>query len=289
MTCPPVSAVVLLLSSMLLSACSAISFGVANLPAHFSRSQRDANVSFGAATWQKLDVYRPDHSSGAVPVVVFWYGGGWTKGSKDQYRFVGVALASLGYVAVLPDYRFYPQVRFPEFLDDAALAVAWVQSHAAEFGGDPERIVLMGHSAGAHMAAMLALNESYLARAGVDTRNVVGLIGLSGPYELTPNDPTLEAIFAAPYTPHDWQVMPYVSAKGPPALLVHGADDKVVWPRNSEHLAAALADDQVPVSLRVYPGRGHADTVAALSWVLRFRCPTLSDIDQFLRSLLNRS
>lgn len=285
MVAPRAPVILLTICSLLLSACSAVSFAVANLPARFARCDRIAAVPFGPAAWQRADLYRPARVHGAVPVIVFWYGGGWTDGARAQYRFVGAALASLGYVVVLPDYRRYPQVRFPVFLEDAAAAVAWVQAHAGEYGGDPHRIVLMGHSAGAHMAAMLALNPVYLRQAGVDTRNITGLVGLSGPYELAPNTPTLNAIFAAPYTPADWQVLPHVGADAPPTLLVHGAADALVWESNSQHLAEALRRHGVPVTLAVYPGRGHGDTVAALSWVARFRAPTLEDIGRFLRTL----
>jgi len=191
----------------------------------------------------------------------------------------------LGYVAVLPDYRLYPQVKFPQFLEDAAQSVAWVQAHVGEYGGDARRIVLMGHSAGAHMAAMLALNHDYLKHAGVDTHHIVGLIGLSGPYELAPDTPMLNAIFAAPYTPQDWQVLPHVTADAPAALLIHGGNDKVVWTSNTEHLGNALRQLAVPVTVRIYPNRGHADTVASLAWVARFRAPTLADIDRFMHSL----
>jgi acetyl esterase/lipase len=277
--------ILLSFSMLLLSACSAASFGIADFPARFAHAQRTANVPFGSAPWQRADVYQPRHITGAVPVIVFWYGGAWTEGNKDEYRFVGAALASLGFVAVLPDYRLYPQVKFPVFLDDAAAAVAWVQSHAAQFGGDPHRIVLMGHSAGAHMAAMLAINHEYLQRAGVDTRNIVGLIGLSGPYELDPNTVSLQSIFAAPYTPHDWQVLPYVASDAPPTLLIHGGSDRLVWVSNSVHLADALRQRDVPVQVAIYPHRGHGATVAALSWVARFESPTLADIDRFMHTL----
>lgn len=274
-----------LLVLALLSACSAVSFGIANFPARFAHCERTANVPFGPAHWQRANVYQPLGVTGAVPVIVFWYGGAWTEGNKDEYRFVGAALASLGYVAVLPEYRVYPQVKFPTFLDDGAAAVAWVQSHAGQFGGDPHRIVLMGHSAGAHMAAMLATDHHYLQGAVVDIRNIVGLIGLSGPYELAPNTATLHAIFASPYTPQDWQVLPHVAADAPPTLLIHGASDPLVWVSNSRHLADALRQMNVPVQLDIYPHRGHGDTVAALSWVARFRSPTLDDIDRFMHTL----
>jgi acetyl esterase/lipase len=277
--------ILLSLAMLLLSACSAASFGIANFPARFAHCERTANVPFGPATWQRADVYQPLRTTGPVPVIVFWYGGAWTEGNKDEYRFVGTALASLGFVAVLPDYRVYPEVKFPAFLDDAAAAVAWVQSHAAQFGGDPHRIVLMGHSAGAHMAAMLAINHAYLRRAGVDTHNIAGLIGLSGPYELVPNTATLYAIFDAPYTPHDWQVLPYVSSDAPPTLLIQGASDRLVRVSNTLHLGDALRQKNVPVQVVVYPHRGHGDTVAALSWAARFRSPTLADIDGFMHTL----
>jgi acetyl esterase/lipase len=275
------------LCTLLLSACSAISFTIANLPTHFARVERIANVHFGSQAWQRADIYRPPRVQGPMPVIVFWYGGSWTEGNKEEYRFVGTALAGLGFMVVLPDYRLYPQVKFPTFLDDGAAAVAWVQAHAADYGGDGHRIVLMGHSAGAHMAAMLAIDHEYLRRAGVDTHNVVGLIGLSGPYELAPNTPTLNTIFAAPYTAHDWQVLPFVTADAPPTLLIQGAGDNVVAGSNTEHLAQALRHVDVPVEVKIYPDRGHGDTVAALAWVLRFRSPTLTDVDRFMHSLKN--
>jgi acetyl esterase/lipase len=281
----------LTLASLSVSACSTLSFGVVNLPAHFSASRRTADIAFGSAPWQRLDVYQPARLSAtaAVPVIVFWYGGGWTQGSKDNYRFVGDALAGLGYVAVLPRYRLYPQVRFPQFLQDGAQAVAWIERHVRELGGDPHRIVLMGHSAGAWQAAMLAINQRYLQQEGADPSDVVGLIGLSGPYELRPNSATLDAIFSAPYAPHDWQVLPYVSAASPPALLIQGGADSVVAPSNTERLAEALRARSVPVQVRIYPNRHHADTVAALSRLLRWRAPTLQDIAEFMRSLSGRS
>lgn len=268
-----------------LSACTAVSFGLANLPSYFSGIQRSASVAFGADARQRLDVYRPRDGGGARAVIVFWYGGAWDDGARQDYRFVGVALAQLGYVTVVPDYRLYPQVRFPLFLDDDAQAVAWVGRHAADYGADPQRIVLMGHSAGAHMAAMLALNRSYLERAGVDPERIVGLIGLSGPYGLTPNTVTLNDIFCPPFTPHDWQVLPYVSSRAPSALLLHGRADRLVAVSNTEALAAALGAQGVYVDTRIYEGRGHVDLLAALSLLARSRAPVLQDIAAFMRRL----
>jgi acetyl esterase/lipase len=271
--------------TLVLSGCTALSFGLANLPTYFSGIRRSAGVPFGTDPRQRLDVYRPRAADGARPVIVFWYGGSWDNGARQQYRFVGVALAQLGYVTVIPDYRIYPQVRFPVFLDDGAQAVAWIERHAAEFGGDPRRMVLMGHSAGAHMAAMLALNPTYLDRAGADPAHIIGLIGLSGPYGLTPNTAALNDIFRAPFTPYDWQVLSYVSSHAPPALLLHGDADRLVAVSNTEALAAALRAHYDAVRTVIYRGRGHVDLLAALSLPARLRAPVLRDIAAFMQRL----
>jgi acetyl esterase/lipase len=281
--------VALLVVASLLSACTTLSLTVANVPAMFAPVKRTANLPFGPDKRNRLDVYQPTaqaHSAAQPkPVIIFWHGGGWTDGNKTFYRFVGATLAQLGYVTVLPNYRVYPEVRFPAFLDDAADAVRWVEQHAAEYGGDPQRIVLMGHSAGAHMAAMLALNHSYLRRASVDTRHIIGLIGLSGPYRLAPNTQVLNTIFSAPFTATDWQVIPYASADAPPALLLHGGADSLVWPSNTIDLAAALRAQGVRASDKIYPERGHGDTVAALSVPARNRASVLQDVAAFMLTL----
>ena len=270
----------------LLSGCSSLSFAVVNLPTHFAEVRRDTDLAFGPEARQRLDVYRPPASSpGSHPVIVFCYGGTWTSGSREHYRFVGTTLAKHGYVVVIPDYRLYPAVRFPAFVEDFALAVAWTQRHIDQYGGDSHRIVLMGHSAGAQMAALVALDPQYLVKAGADPTRIAGLIGLSGPYELTPNSTVLNTIFAAPYGPQDWQPIRHVSPRAPPTLLIHGSHDRIVWLSNSQHMASALRAAGASVQLHVYPGRGHATTVGALSWVLRARAPTLQDIDAFMRQL----
>jgi acetyl esterase/lipase len=157
----------------LLVNCGRLAYGVINVPAYVGSYERRADIRYGDLPRQSLDVYVP---AGAWnrPTVVFWYGGMWTKGSKEQYRFVGAALANAGYVAILPDYRLYPSVRFPDFVDDGALALKWAREHAAELGGDPRSIFIMGHSAGAHLAALLALDERYLRNVGGDASWIRG-------------------------------------------------------------------------------------------------------------------
>jgi acetyl esterase/lipase len=253
----------------LTAACSSVQYFIANAPAAFGEYERRTNIRFGDDPRLRLDVYQPKAAGTARPVVVFFYGGSWLRGERSQYRFVGAALAERGFVAVLPDYRLYPKARFPAFLDDGAQAVAWVQQHARELGGDPQRIVLMGHSAGAHMAAYLAFNHEYLKRAGGEPEGIAGLVGLSGPYVLTPNSRVLHKIFGKPYTVRDWQPVHFVDETSPPALLIHGEDDGVVSVEQTRQLSAALKRHHVPVETEILAGKGHAATVAAFTLVLR--------------------
>src|SRR5580700_3300246 len=160
------------------------------------------SIAYANGPRHTLDVCRPK-STTAAPVVVFFYGGGWRSGSKRTYRYVAKALARRGYVAVLPDYRVYPPARYPDFLDDGALAVRWAKDNAKRFGGDPQKIFLMGHSAGAYIAAMLAIDATWLRKVGlVPGRDILGLIGVSGPYDFLPlNDKILEIIFGGANRP----------------------------------------------------------------------------------------
>lgn len=269
---------------MIAAGCASFDFFVANAPVPFGSFARANDLGYGHDPRQRLDVYSPKHAD-HLPVVVFFYGGSWTMGRKAQYAFVGAALAERGYVAVVPDYRLYPQVRFPLFDEDGAEAVAWVERHAREYGGDPACIVLMGHSAGAHTAALLALNDGYLERAGANPRSIVGLVGLSGPYALEPDTPTLHAIFTSPYTMDDWQPVRFASPHSPPALLLHGAADTVVYVTHTERLRDALLSHGVQVETHLYPNRGHADTIASFAVAARWRTPALEQTVSFLNRI----
>lgn len=267
-----------------MSGCASSEFFAANAPTVFTRIERRLNLAYGTDTRQKLDVYVPQMAANR-PVVIFWYGGSWQEGSKSDYRFVGVALAKLGFVAVLPDYRLYPQVTFPAFDQDGARAVAWVERHVQEFGGDPERIVLMGHSAGGHTAAFLALNHAFLERFGANAKDIVGLIGLSGPYALIPDSDALRAAFAAPFSEKDWQPIRFVDSHAPPALLLHGLSDKEVLPIETIELRDALVKEHVRVEMHLFPHRGHPDTVAPFALLMRWRTPVVDEVAAFVRSV----
>jgi acetyl esterase/lipase len=274
------------LAAVTTSACSKLAFVAANVPAAFGSHRRRKNVVYGTHPEHRLDIYSPEAPSPTPrPLVVFWYGGRWETGDKEDYRFVGAALAEIGAVAVLPNYRHYPQVKMPGFMDDAALAAGWAARNAAELGADPSRLYLMGHSAGAHIAALLTLNRRYLEVPGRPAPVIAGMIGLSGPYDFLPlEDADLQDMFGPAERYPDSQPIHFARPDAPPMLLMHGLADQTVRPRNSINLAAALQAQGVAVRLKTYPGVGHADTVAALSVPARRRAPTLAEVAAFVQA-----
>src|ERR1700722_19610034 len=278
------SRVTLIAFLLLLAGCSTTQFLVANAPTQFDRIDRHANLSYGSDPRQGLDVYSPRHATNR-PVVIFWYGGSWVKGKKSDYRFVGTTLAERGFVVVLPDYRLYPQVSFPAFDEDGARAVAWVEQHVQEFGGDPHHIVLMGHSAGGHTAAFLAFNHEFLRKYGADPDSIVGLVGLSGTYVLVPETDTEKPTLPPPYTGAAWQPIRFVEAHSPPTLLLHGTDDKEVLPQEAIELRDKMLQEHLQVELHLYPHRGHGYTVASFAPVARWRTPAVKDTITFIKSV----
>ena len=245
----------------------------------------ESDIAYGQAGRQALDLYTPRTANDATPVVVFFYGGGWRSGAKQNYEFVASSLTQAGYAVAIPDYRLFPDVVFPAFVEDGALAVAWILKNVRDYGGDPNRVFLMGHSAGAHIAALIALDGRYLAKQSVDVGSIDGLIGLSGPYNFLP----IESGYLLDVFPEEHraasQPVNFVSATAPPTLLIHGADDVVVKAANSESLATRLSQHGVGVRLRVYDGTGHTNIAAALAPALDFMNDTLEDSREFLDAL----
>ncbi len=276
--------VLVALTGFITSACTQVELLAANLPALFGRYHRHGNLAYGDLPQQRLDVYVPDKpQSDSLPIVVFWHGGRWESGDKRDYRFVGAALAGLGYVAVLPDYRHYPEVKIEGFMQDAARAASWAVRHAAHYHADPERLYVMGHSSGAHMAALLALDPRYFTAVGAPIPAIAGVIGLSGPYDFLPlEDPDLQDMFGPPDRYVESQPIHFVHADAPPMLLICGEADREVLPKNTRNLAAALRAAGDRVTLILYPKLGHADTVAALSEPARGRAPVLAAIAAFV-------
>ena len=244
-----------------------------------------ASIAYAQGARHTLDVCRPK-SAIAAPVIVFFYGGGWRSGSKRTYRYVAKALARRGYVAVLPDYRIYPQARYPGFLDDGAQAVRWVKDNVQRFGGDPQKIFLMGHSAGAHIAAMLAIDATWLQKVALAPgRDIAGLIGISGPYDFLPlKDAIFKIIFDGDRP--ETQPISHVMPGAPPALLLTGGRDGVVGPGNATRLAERLRAAGNEATAVIYPRAGHYIIVAAIAPIIRSLVPILHDTDAFISKVL---
>jgi acetyl esterase/lipase len=248
--------------------------------------QLNHDVAYASGARGKLDVYAPRNPRAKASVVVFLYGGSWQSGSKALYRFVGLSLASRGFITIIPDYRLYPEVRYPAFLRDNALAVAFAKQHAADWGGDPTRLFLIGHSAGAYNAAMLALDRRWLGEVGLDPRrDIAGMVGLAGPYDFLPlRDETLKIIFGPEHQRPDSQPINHVERRAPPLLLLAGDRDETVDPGNSTRLASAVRARGGAVLVHVCPGLGHASILISLSGLFRRRGGVLDQIATFVDS-----
>ena len=268
---------------MLLASCSPLRTFNALVPKDPGVQQVARDQSFGPGPRQSLDVYAPKGTAAEarLPIIVFFYGGSWSSGDKAGYAFAGRALAAQGFVVAIPDYRLVPGVRYPAFLEDGAAAVRWVRANAARLGGDPDRIVLAGHSAGAYNAAMLAFDPRWL---GEDRRAVRGFAGMAGPYDFLPLDgPITRAAFGGTGDLPSTQPVNFASADDPPALLMVAGEDTLVYPRNSTNMAAALRKSGVPVDTRVYPGVGHVGIMTSVSKLLRGKAPVVRDLTDFAR------
>ncbi|MGE0722751.1 MAG: alpha/beta hydrolase [Alphaproteobacteria bacterium] len=276
------------IGAMLAVACAPLDALDAVLP--HDEEARIAAIAYGPDPRHRLDLYRPAAGPRQVPIVVFLYGGSWTEGERAQYRFVGEALARRGYLAIVPDYRLHPQGRFPGFLEDTARVVAWTVAHAAAHGGDPARLFLMGHSAGAYNAVMVAADPRYLGEAGVDRRMIRGVIGLAGPYDFDPaRFERTRTVFGHVRDIAQTQPIAVADSGTPPMLLLHGAGDLVIDPHHAERLAERLTALGVPVRTRLYRHAGHAGMLISLSPLSPSKPPVLADLDRFVAERTGQS
>jgi len=272
-------AILPLLAGLALPACAALR------PGHLTDGARD--VAYGPHPRQRMDIYVPSGGGGAAkPVVFFIYGGSWANGAKETYSFVGDALSARGFVTVIADYRLVPEVRFPVFIEDGALALRFVRDNITRLGGDPGAIHLLGHSAGAYNAMMLTLDRRYLAAVGMHAGDIRSTVGLSGPYDFLPFDiDVTKAAFGNAREPAQTQPINFARRDAPPIFLGTGSEDTTVLPRNSERLASVLRKAGArSVSLKIYPRLGHAGTATALSRLLQWQAPVLDDVVVFLRN-----
>jgi acetyl esterase/lipase len=269
----------------LLTACS----GIDLLNATIARDtyRRTEGLPYGEHARQRLDVYQPNGSVSNAPLVVFFYGGSWSSGERADYRFVGEALASRGIVTVIADYRLSPEFRYPAFVQDSARAVRWAFEHAAEQGANPARVFVMGHSAGAYNAAMVALDSRWLAAQGLNPARLAGWVGLAGPYNFLPIvDAKARGAFNWPATPADSQPLVHASPASAPALLLAPLQDSAVNPqRSTVAMARRLMAQGVPVESALFDSVGHVMLLAAMAPVLRSRAPVLERVTAFVQSV----
>lgn len=237
---------------------------------------------FGEDPAQKLSVWRKRGAHPPMPVVVFIHGGSWSSGDPDSYGFVARNFAERGFLTVIAGYRLYPQVRYPAMLEDAAAAVAWAHGNAARLGGDPGRIWIMGHSAGAYNAIGIALDPSWLEAGGVPQYAIAGAVGLAGPYDFYPFDKeSTRNSFGDAADPKATQPINHVRSDAPPVLLIAGEDDTTVKPRNTRALAKAIQAAGGMVESEIYPGMDHSDPLVALANPWRDRRPVMDRIMAF--------
>ena len=226
-------------------------------------------VQFASDPAQKIVVYRPAVQRGQtepLPVILFLHGGSWNSGSPDDYGFIARALAPEGFVVVLAGYRLHPAVVFPAMLEDTAAAVSWTKTNIARHGGDPEHVVLMGHSAGAYNAVMTGLDRQWLGREGHTDNALAGVIGLAGPYDFYPFDSdSTRASFGPARDPQQTQPVRYARADAPPMLLLTGEADTTVKPRNTRALALVLEQAGGQVAAESFPAMDHKDILLALA------------------------
>jgi acetyl esterase/lipase len=278
------STALMLLGGALLTGCQAVLFSGLNATASKSGVVVQRDVVFDPVHQLALDIYRPRDASHA-PTVVFFFGGSWKSGKRQWYAWVGEALARRGLVVVIPDYRLWPTVKMDGFMQDAARAVAWTHAHAGEYGGNPDDLFVMGHSAGAHIGALLATDAHWLNDVGMQPRQLAGFIGLAGPYDFLPLEKQdYVDMFGSTHAQQLLsQPVHFVNGDEPPMLLMQGSTDKVVWPRNAESLARALRKENEPVEVKLYPGIGHLAILFSISRPLRSKAPVIDDSMAFIR------
>jgi acetyl esterase/lipase len=268
----------------LLTACSGVD--VLNATVATDSYRRTEGLHYGPEARQRLDVYQPASPVRQAPLVVFFYGGNWSSGERADYRFVGEALASSGIVTMVADYRLSPAFRYPVFVQDSARAVAWALQHAADYDADPAKVFVMGHSAGAYNAAMVALDSRWLAAEGLKPARLAGWIGLAGPYDFLPIvEPLTRVAFNWPDTPADSQPLMHASAASPRALLLAPAEDRLVNPqRSTVALAQRLTASGVAVQSELFDSVSHVTLLASMASILRGRAPVLERVQAFVKA-----
>lgn len=277
-----------LIVSLLATGCAKLGLSVVNTWARIGDYERIESLPYSEGKLQQLDIYRPTNTpkDAKLPVVVFFYGGCWggcNTYPKADYRFVAEALTSAGYLAIIADYRLYPTVLIDDILRDGAAATAWAQRQASQYGGDANNIYLMGHSAGAHIAAMLAFDEQWLASDVADS--IRGFIGLAGPYDFLPlTEDYQRSLFGPPSHYPATQPINFVDGNEAAALLLWGEADDTVYRHNLENMAAKIRAKGGQVDSATFPELDHVGILSALARPLRSGKPVLPSITAFIEA-----
>lgn len=276
-------ATALLLASVVLPSCAPVDALNATISTDDLTIRRD--IAFAPGPRGRMDVYRPAGAAAKLPLVVFFYGGAWKDGSKNDYKFVATPLARAGMVVAVPDYRLVPEVRFPTFLEDNAKAVAFARAHATEWGADPDRIFIVGHSAGAYNALMLAVDPRYLAAVGMDRSRLAGVVTIATPADFFPfTDSSTIATFGQSPDPASTQPINFADGKNPPLLMLHGDADDTVYLRNATAMTSRVKAAGGDVTLKVYPGIGHIGIITSFAPLFESKAPALADTVAFIRA-----
>lgn len=279
------SRLLVLLLGALLGGCHQAYFGTINLGADAPLVEV-RSIVYDRERDLAMDVYRASDAPANAPLILFFYGGTWRYGQREWYRFVGESLADHGFVVMIPDYRTAPDVTWPAFVEDAARAAAFAKTRAPIYGADPSTLFLMGHSAGGHIAAMLATDARWLAAVGMKPGDFRALIGLAGPYDFLPIwNPRMREIFPGTGRIEETQPIHFIDGDEPPMLLLRGEQDIVVLPRHNEKMAALLGSVGVPVEMKTYPQVGHSQIVTALARDRADLAPTLSDVVDYVKRM----
>lgn len=273
----------IILLAIMISACSPFTLVNGIAPDHGFDVKN--SMSYGSHNRQKLDVYYPEVDRLEAPVVVFFYGGSWRRGDRDKYRFIGQSLSSRGYLTIIPDYRVYPDVKFPAFVEDGAASISWIVENISQ---SENGIILIGHSAGAHLAALLALDQKYLRERDVKPDTVIGMVGLAGPYAFEPeNYRRFKPIFENAIDSDESKPITYARGDSPKMLLIHGTDDRVVLPIHSRLLEEKMVAENGRVKLVELQGVGHIGIVLGFSDPFNHLAPELmGNVEDFIESLI---
>ncbi len=257
--------ITLLILPILLSACADVGIFAINLPTYFKGLHIWDDVAYGSHIHQKLDIYdfAKDKNNTLKPVVIFIYGGRWTDGKKQQYRFIASKFVEAGYIVAIPDYAKYPQVKFPVFVEDIAEATAWIEKNIAQYGGNKNKIYVVGHSAGAHMGALMVSDERYLKKFGSSPQAISAFVGLAGPYAFTPDEPDLQDMFGPPSQYPNMQAPTFIDGQEPPMQLLTAGKDTIVGKFNAEKLEKAIHLKGGSVESKSYEDLDHISIISS--------------------------